>query len=142
MRRKLYLVRGLPGSGKSTLAKAVSVSETAYHVEADQFWGEEYKFTPKLIRQAHEWCLAEATRQLHLTGCVVVSNTFTTAKELLPYIQMAEHMEAIVSIFVCRGEFGSVHDVPERIIEAMKARWEEEVCFDYVNVSVDPPARV
>ncbi len=50
----LYLLRGLPGAGKSTLAKSIG----AIYFEADMFFmeGNEYKFNPLKLKDAHAWC--------------------------------------------------------------------------------------
>ena len=55
---------------------------------------------------------------------VVVSNTFTTKREILPYIYAAEEARASVSVVHVTGEFGSVHGVPAETLAAMAARWE------------------
>lgn len=127
--RELMIIRGLPGSGKSTLARRVCEESGAVHVETDMFWGPEYKFHTKLIRQAHEWCRAECTRLLYLHGSVVVSNTFTIMSEIIPYLQIARHLKARVVIVECKGEYGSVHDVPEGVLRSMRERWEPLTCF-------------
>lgn len=128
MHRNLILIRGLPGSGKTTLASTIALRQEDggrhwYVVEADMFWGPQYDFTPKLLRQAHEWCLAEATRLLYHTGRVIVSNTFTTMSELEPYLSMARHLGAKVTIITCNQDRGSIHNIPEPVLNKMKARW-------------------
>ena len=52
--KTLYLLRGLPSAGKSTLAKTMG----AVNFEADMFFmeGNEYKFDPTKLKQAHQWC--------------------------------------------------------------------------------------
>mgnify|MGYP000935122461 CR=1 FL=1 len=127
MGRELCLIRGLPGSGKSTLAEKICERTNAYHVEADMYWGEEYDFDPTWLRQAHEWCLAEAGRMLRYTnGKVVVSNTFTTAADMKPYVHLAKYAGAKITVLTCVGDYGSIHNVPEHVLEKMKARWEDD----------------
>ena len=89
---KLTLVRGIPGSGKSTLAKALAYSPDVMHLETDMFWmvDGEYKFDINRLREAHEWCQAETRKHLKNDFEVVVSNTFTTIKELRPYFDLAK----------------------------------------------------
>ena len=126
MSKTLYLIRGLPGSGKSTLAR-VLVSHNSQHWEADMFFingNGDYKFNPKLLPKAHEWCQKQVERVMKCGLDVAVSNTFTRLEELFPYRIMAEHYGYDVQIIECHGEFGSIHDVPERTIRRMRERWQ------------------
>lgn len=118
---RLILVRGLPGSGKSTYAKSLDI----LHLEADMFcmMDGEYKWDPKRIGYTHSMCL-QMTKEALEAGCdVVVSNTFTTMKELKPYITLALTKGAEFSITRMEGEYGSVHNVPKETIEKMKLRF-------------------
>ena len=123
--QQLILIRGLPGSGKTTLA--TSLDARFRHFEADQFFETEdgYNFIPSKIGHAHEWC------QRMVKGCledgldVVVANTFTTKKELQPYLDMADQSGIIPNIVTCNGKFGSIHDVPLHTIIKMEDRWED-----------------
>lgn len=120
---RLLIVRGLPGSGKSTYAR----SRRGYvHVESDIFFmvDGEYRFDFSRLGEAHEWCFREVERHILDGRSVVVSNTFTTIKELLPYVQLAEDSHITPEIVHCVGDFGSVHGVPQAVIEKMRARWE------------------
>lgn len=130
--QELILLRGVPGSGKTTLAK-VMLDRFPHlkHVESDMFWGDPYRFDSHFIRQAHEWCLAETTRLLYQGHSVIVSNTFTWQKEVDPYVAMLRHIPWTIRAEYCncKGGWKSTHDVPEHIMEAMKERWEEEVCL-------------
>lgn len=123
-----YLIRGVPGSGKSTLAR---ILVEAYHTEdwyeADMWFEgpEGYKFNPKELGLAHDWChtkFAEACRAGH--HCVIVSNTFTTIAELGPYLDYAKDQGYAVQVIECKGNFQSIHNVPQTTIDRMKARWE------------------
>jgi len=40
---------------------------------------------------------------------------------------MAKVFNADIELITCRGEYGSVHGVPEETMERMRAGWEEEV---------------
>lgn len=125
----LYIVRGLPGSGKSTFAKNYILSSFSYggcwHVEADMFWMRPngvYDFNPKLLKDAHEWCLNK-TKQFLKGADVVVSNTFTTKREIQPYIDMSLDMGVPYIIIRCDGNYGSIHNVPEETLKKMKERF-------------------
>ena len=127
---KLILVRGLPGSGKSTIAKQLAESHSVWHLEADQYFmvDGKYKFDVYKLRQAHEWC-QESTRlklegiKMGLGDTVVVSNTFTTIKELRPYFDIAREFGIVPNVILAQGNFGSIHDVPEETMTRMRDRF-------------------
>ena len=135
----LTLIRGASGSGKSTLAKALVRSGKdmnplyypyggADHFEADQFWEflghGEYAFDGSKLGMAHEWCQNGVREALRKSHNVVVSNTFTTQKELQPYYDMVEeenkrrrpNYQYTVQEIICRGQFENQHGVPEEVV--------------------------
>ena len=122
---KLILIRGLPGSGKSTLAKALCYSPEWIHLEADMFWMEdgEYKFDASRLREAHEWCQTKTKEYLSLDISVIVSNTFTTVKELRPYFDIAREFNIVPNVFIAQNTFGNVHNVPAETLAKMQARF-------------------
>jgi predicted kinase len=124
---KLLLVRGLPGSGKSTLAK--NLIGYYWHLETDQFWmvDGEYKFDIARLGEAHAWCQSETRRLLIKGFSPVVSNTFTTKKELQPYFDIAKEFGIVPTVMVCQNQFGNVHNVPAEVLERMKARFEFDI---------------
>ena len=124
----LILVRGLPGSGKSTIAKSLS---NFIHLETDQFWGPDYIFDISRIREAHEWCQNETERHLKLGNDVVVSNTFTTLKEMRPYFQMAGHHNIKPQVILAQGQWKNVHNVPAEVLGKMKERFEFDISYLY-----------
>ena len=125
---KLTLVRGLPGSGKSTLAEILAHSlDRGYHLETDQFWGEEYKFDISRIQEAYQWCQDETGLFLYRGRSVVVSNTFTTKKELRPYFEIAKEFSIVPQVILCQGQYGNIHNVPQNTLDRMKARFEYDI---------------
>jgi hypothetical protein len=84
----------------------------------------EYKFDPSRRAQAHVWCRQKAYDLLMSGVSVIVANTFTTYYEMMPYIELAHELGVRLTVIECRGNYGSVHNVPPDIIEAMKTRWE------------------
>lgn len=121
----MTLVRGIPGSGKSTLAKDICDYTRAVHLEADMYFVHDsaYLFDPKWIGAAHDWCKKAADIQLTNGHSVVVSNTFTTIKELRPYFEIALEHGIIPSVVLLQNDYGSIHDVPDETITKMKQRF-------------------
>lgn len=56
---------------------------------------------------------------------MIVANTFTTLKEIDPYLQMAAVLGVPVKIICCIGNYKTTHGVPQEVIEKMENRWEE-----------------
>ncbi len=123
----LVLIRGLPGSGKSTLAK--NNFSSRLHFEADDYFLDElgnYNFDKNKLYKAHKECLKKTTYALTNGIDVVVSNTFTTIKELNPYYNLRLFIHNLhIEIWECGANFGSIHNVPEKTLTKMQNRWEE-----------------
>lgn len=125
---ELILIRGLPGSGKSTFAEVLNNNGHYIHLEADMFFIQPdgtYKFIPDLVPVAHKWCINTAKIFLNNKKSVIVSNTFTTLKEMKPYLEHAESLNIGFSVYRMMKNFGSIHNVPESVIERMKDRFED-----------------
>lgn len=130
---KMIIIRGLPGSGKSTLAKemlenARAADEWLRHFEADQYFVQAplgYVYKPDLKSVAHKWCQSAVETALLGGSSVIVSNTFTTYSEMIPYLILAREFGARIEIITCRGTYPNVHNVPEDVIQRMRDRWED-----------------
>lgn len=130
MEKIIYLLRGAPGSGKSTLAKSIG----AVHFEADMYFyeGNEYKFNPLKLKQAHAWCQDQVRISMKNSDRTIgdlriaVSNTFTQEWEMEPYVEMAKEYGFKVFTLIVENRHGGVnqHNVPEDKIELMKNRFE------------------
>jgi len=131
-KKTLIIVRGIPGAGKSTFSKAKkkdleSDGYTVYHIEADDFWlneNNEYVFKPELLGVAHQTCWNRVFEAFDKgADYVIVANTFTTMKELKPYLDEANTRQLNVIIYRMDNEFQNVHNVPAETVENMKARF-------------------
>lgn len=132
--KTLYLVRGLPGAGKSTFVKHLmtSLSGLAFssrHFEADQYFYDtegNYNFDVEKLGAAHFQCQRKTYEAMEeLINCIFVSNTFTTEKEMKPYIKMAEELGYQIVSLVVENRHGnkSVHNVPEETMTKMRDRF-------------------
>jgi len=123
----LYIIRGLPGSGKSTLARKLADQYRCNYYEADQYFmvEGEYKFDPTKLHQAHSACYRNVAGDIANGRDAIVSNTFTTIKELRDYFQLANDYGCVLTIIECTGNYGSVHNVPEASIQRMRDRWDD-----------------
>tara|TARA_Y100000296_G_scaffold66371_1_gene78416 strand:+ start:41968 stop:42429 length:462 start_codon:yes stop_codon:yes gene_type:complete len=137
----LILIRGMPGSGKTTLAEHIinSSGEQIAHHEADHFFNHvlsasdaggpgkvEYLFNRRLLGAAHDLCYGNAFRSLSMGMSVIVSNSFTTRKEIERYSKgvYRSGLDVRLRVVKCVGEFQSVHGIPEAVLERMAGRWE------------------
>lgn len=125
----LILIRGVSGSGKSTYAKKLMKEDpTLSHYEADMYFytpNGEYKFDPKSLPKAHNWCRAQTEKDLRSGKSVIVSNTFTKKWEVQPYIDLAKTVGANLIIKKATGNYKNVHGVPDSVVATMRSRWED-----------------
>ena len=123
----LVLIRGLPGSGKTTKAQEY-INCGFVHFESDIFMCDstgKYFFRRGLLHLTHKLCLLHTQEALKAELSVVVSNTFTTHKELKPYRELAESLDVKLVEITCTGDYGNTHGVPPETIQMMKERWQD-----------------
>lgn len=132
---ELILIRGLCGSGKSTLAKTTFFDHI--NIEADMYFVDPvtniYNFDATLLYRAHTWCQNQTRSALESGKSVVVSNTFTTMKEMKDYIKMAEELNVPIRAVKVIGNFQNVHGVPEEVLNRMRDRWQDYPGEDVVD---------
>ncbi|MHB8739478.1 MAG: AAA family ATPase [Candidatus Dormibacteria bacterium] len=142
----MYIIRGLPGSGKSTLAKWIMglcnswnvLGEKCLWTEADHRMHDadgNYLFDPDLLDFCHKECFKDAEgAALRKVPYIIVSNTFTKIWEMQPYLKLAVSYKYTYMVIKCNGTYPNTHNVPQAVIDKMKARWE-----DYPN-EISPKA--
>ncbi len=128
-KQKITVIRGIAGSGKTTLANKIAQETGAVVVEADDFYTHNgvYKYDNNLIKQAHIYCDVLIRKYLH-HGCdVIVSNTSLASWQVEKLIQTAWEVVPNIDVEVLRttSEYKSVHNVPNTVIEQMKARFQD-----------------
>ncbi len=140
--KQLFLIRGIPGSGKSTLAKLIlrqlDVYDVAYHFEADMyFYSPEgtYDFDATKLGAAHNWCQNQTEYALRNDCSVIVSNTFTTCKELKPYFTLAKDHGIIPTVIHAQNMFQNIHSVPDDKLKTMRDRFQYDLSplFNYLK---------
>jgi predicted kinase len=127
---KMTIVRGLPGSGKSTLAERLASTKIdVVHIETDQYWirDGEYKFDINHLAEAHDWCRTRVREYLERDYHVVVSNTFTTQREMKPYFEMCKELSIRPQVILCQGQFGNIHNVPLDTLAKMAERFQYDL---------------
>ena len=151
MKPLLIIVRGIPGSGKTTWVNNQRKHETPgtnHHFEADMYFEQlnpitgiiDYNFDVTKLGQAHAWCKQQTRQALEQGRKVYVSNTFSTIKELAPYIEMAQELQAKVVIHemseipVVEGKRKSIHNVPQHVIDRMIKRWDLKLPSDWNTI--------
>jgi len=155
--KKIILIRGIPGSGKSTLAydlkdffilsskygnKRVELENKVEVYEADQYFEDEngnYNFNKHELKDAHKSCQRKTWEffNFYNEGIVIVSNTFTTKKELIPYFEIAKEFNIIPQVILCEGNYKSIHNVPKETIERMKKRFEYDISDLFIKYDID-----
>jgi hypothetical protein len=79
------------------------------------------------IKDAHQWCQDSVREKLTKGYGVVVSNTFTTQKEMKPYFDMAKEFGIRPQVILCQGNYGNIHNVPTDVLARMAERFEYDL---------------
>ena len=132
MSKKLIVLRGLPGSGKSTYQRAHFPAAVVASADLYFMVGEEYRFNPALLPEAHGACCRTVVGALQAgTSLIIVDNTAISAVEIAPYILLAQAYGYDAEIITLRCDPAvaaarNTHGVPvgvilERMAPAMAA---------------------
>ena len=132
--KTLFLIRGLPGAGKTTFTYILMCADeegglNTTCVAADDFMVDSegnYLWQPELLGECHRECYATAESAMaEGVEDVIVSNTFTTEKEMSPYVDAAQKYNYRVVRLIVENTHGntSVHNVPDKTLEAMRNRF-------------------
>lgn len=132
----LTIIRGLPGSGKSTLAERLVEENYDDKLgygpdwwEADLFfeqtYGGGYRFDPKRLSDAHQWCYSNTLKSLRDGVDTIVSNTFTRVWEMQRYLDLVKIVPDLkIKIIEVKTQYESIHGVPSEKTRQMALRWE------------------
>lgn len=126
-RPTLVVLRGLPGSGKSTRAQEY-VARGFIHHENDHYMLDEngvYSWTPERMYAAIDSCMQAIEESLAAGHDVVVSNVLSKAAHVQNYVDLARRLGAAVEVHTVIGNYGNVHNVPEEVVNNLRATWEE-----------------
>lgn len=151
MKRKLYIMRGLPGSGKSTKAKELA-GKLGKVFSTDDFFMQdgEYRFDANRLPEYHRRNLDASTMAMRRgTGVVVIDNTniepwhfdkYVEAGRLYGYeLEFVEfdprnYSDAKLKELASRN----THRVPEAAIRSMKDKWVPIDAKKYKDAKVMP----
>lgn len=127
MEKTLIILRGVSGAGKSTVADMLA--EGLWPIcEADKFHYTEdgvYDWKPENIQAAHKWCQDQVKEMMEWKfRKIILSNTFTSEKELKPYLNLADENGYRVISLVVENRHGndSIHSVPQETRDAQERR--------------------
>lgn len=96
----------------------------------------EYVFNPDKLPAAHEWCCTQAAQSLNNGHTVIVANTFVREWEMQPYFELVKDLVPYGGpldnriktwVYHVMGNRGSIHDVPQHVVDKMKDFWEPHV---------------
>ena len=123
--KNLFIIRGIPGSGKTTFANSIC----KVVVSADDYFTDingNYNFDGDKLHTAHAYSKQQVELNMRLKiNDIAVANTFTTNKEMKPYLKLAKKYDYRVFSIIVENRHGNnnIHDVPLDVIDKMTNRF-------------------
>lgn len=128
--KSLIICRGKSGAGKTTFAKTIEqicnvTDDKCKIVCADDYFikNNQYQFDPTKLGKAHQLCFEKVTQAMFNNfPIIIVHNTFTTEKEINPYLKLASNNNYQVFSIIIENRHGNinVHNVPEEKLNIQK----------------------
>lgn len=137
MSKTAYIMMGTSGSGKSSWIRENIPGATVCSADLFFMAGDEYKFDPSKLGEAHQSCLLDfmTSCRMNITT-VVCDNTNTTIVEVAPYIAVAQAYGYEVKVIVCDAPpelcaDRNAHGMKLSHIERMSRRMFHMLCEDW-----------
>ena len=124
MKKALIILRGCPGAGKSALAEVLGIHAICC---ADDYFMHDgkYLWNADRLHAAHCWCERKCRRFMKKQiDIIVVANTFTSARELRPYEDLARKFGYKFFSIIVENRHGgqNSHGVSEETLAKFKNR--------------------
>ena len=125
--KTLILLRHVPGAGSSFVSKLLSENGKYPVLATDDYFmvNGEYKFDKTKLHYYHQLCLQDTEKEMiKEIEKIFVTNTFTTEKELKPYIDLSKKYDYNLISLIVENRHGNknIHVVPEETLLKMKNR--------------------
>lgn len=125
--KTLILLRHVPGAGSSFVSKLLSENGKYPVLATDDYFmvNGEYKFDKTKLHYYHQLCLQDTEKEMiKEIEKIFVTNTFTTEKELKPYIDLSKKYDYNLISLIVENRHGNknIHNCPEEIIDKMNNR--------------------
>jgi predicted kinase len=121
----LILIRGLPGSGKSTLGYMLSPG-ACFSVDQYFTYYNDGVHDKAKLPEAKAWCVDQVRKLLEKRSIatVVVCDTFAQAKDLKPYLELAEEISKVrVFTLIVEGSDSEL-DLTSKTTQAMVKKFQ------------------
>lgn len=127
MIKTIYILRGVSSSGKTTLADTLCQLPDTKTIAADDYFYDSYgnyNFRALDLGKAHDWCRGGVETLMCQEHNIVLHNTNTTEKEIIPYLELAaQYGYKVVSLVVeKRHNNMNNHNVPEHTLVRQEKR--------------------
>lgn len=154
MNKYLIIVRGIPGSGKSyTVQNRIDqiLKENPYGdysiCSTDDFWGNEYRFNPRWLSEAHAWNFAQFTRDVFMNiSYIFIDNTNIRYDHFEKYIEFAVKHGYKFTLLESDAPWKfdteecfkrNTHNVPKEVIGRMNRAFEsQESVLDFMPLEL------